>query len=624
MLLAFSERIKGWLGGVIVALIALPFALWGIQSYIGGGEAQIAASIDDREISLQELDRSTSQLRQQLQASGSKLPNDVVLKRRALDQIINSTVLETASYEQGYRVSDGTLAANMQKIFQRDGVFDREYFVAALASQGLTPQSFEQRYRSELRVQQQREAIMNSAIVSDAVVRKIIELEQQQREISWLKLNIDKLATDVSVSEEEVQDYYTTRSSQFLTPQKVSIEYVELDAEVLTDVDIDQAQLQLLYDDYVVSAKQREDRKASHILISAADDKAKAKQKINQIKQKLTDGADFAELAKQNSEDSGSAEQGGDLGWVENGQMVKPFEDALYALKKGGISDVVESEFGYHLIKLEDVRGVEIKSFAEKRDELQDRLKQEAADNRLYELSEIMATTAYENPDSLDPVADALGQPVKSSELFTIASGEGIAQYDAVRKAAFSNIVLNLGENSELIEVAPNHVLILRLKQNIEAAPVPLETVRSTIAESIRITKGQEITSKLATELIEKLQQGAAIDDVLQDGITDEGTQTIDKKSIGEFDRYFVREIMTMPSPADGKSSYRKINLGSGDVAVVILQKVILPEKIDDAVFARTKSQFKRAIAAEDFGAILTAYKNRAAIHINQKIFEQE
>ena len=624
MLLAINEKIKGWLGGVIIALIALPFALWGIQSYIGGGEEQIAASVDDREISLRELDKTASLLRQEMQSRSQLPPSDIIVKKRALDQLVNTTVLEQASFEQGYRISDAYLAAKTRQIFSRDGKFDKDYFIAALQSQGMTPAIFEQRYRSELRVSQMRDAIMTPAIVSDADTRKIIELQKQEREFRWLKLNIDKLASDVTVTDDEIETYYKSRQNQFMTPQQVSIEYVELTPETLSDVSIDESQIEGQYQEYVASAKQREERKARHILIAGGDDKGKVRETLVDIQKKLQQGEDFAALAKQHSDDPGSAEQGGDLGWVETGQMVKPFEDALYKLKKGETSDIVETEFGYHLIRLDDVRGVKIKPLAEMRDELVEKLKKEAADNALYEMSEVMATTAYENPDSLDAVAQAVSQPVKTSELFTRSAGVGIAENDAVRKAAFSSTVLQQGENSDLIEVAPNHVLVLRVKQNVEAAPVPLETVKNTIAETLRITKGQQAVSKVADDIIAKLKQGAAVKDVLQDGVDDQGSKTVSNKTQGDLDMAFVREVMTMAPPAEGKPSYKAINMGTGDVAVGLLDKGGYPQTVTDEEMAAIKSRFKRARATEDFALVLDALKAKADIYINKKVFEQE
>ncbi len=623
MLLAINARIKGWLGIVVVALIALPFALWGIQSYIGGADETIAASVSDREISIRELDAATTRVRQKLQQQSNNLPDDEILKRQALDQIINTTVLETSSYEQGYRISDNALAANMMKLFQRDGKFDNEYFKNALASQGMTPQMFEQRYRSELRMLQLQDAITSSAIVSDADLRRIVQLDDQKREFVWLRLNIDKLASDISVSDDEIEAYYQSRIGSFMTPEKASIEYIELTVDDLPKQEIDKDQLQLMYDDYLAANKAQEERKARHILITLDEGADKAEALISEIQDKLKSGADFAELAKQYSKDPGSAQEGGDLDWVEVGQMVKPFEDALFALDKNQISDVVKTEFGLHLIKLDDVRGKPVKTFAEMRPQLLEELQRNANDGALYELSELMANTAYENPDSLEPVAEALGLQIKTTDSFTATSGSGISDNPAVRAATFSDAVLTQGENSELIEIAPDHVLVLRVKEHQPATPIPLSAVRNQVVESIKIAKGEKITSEIAEQLIAELKQGKTIDDLVKPGIELQEKQTISKSTLGNIDKLIAKTVLEMQPPAENEPVYQHINLASGDGALIILQKVSVPEQVDEKIVAQVKSRYLKARANEDFNVTLDSLKNKSTIHINQKVFDQ-
>lgn len=623
MLLAINDRIKGWLGAVIIGLIGLPFALWGIQSYIGGGTEQIAATVGDREISLRELENSTSQLRQRLQQQSDQLPDDQALQRQALDQMINTTMLETETLDQGYRISDQLLAARVRQLFQRDGSFDKDYFVRALASQGMSPQMFEQRYRNELRMQQQQSAITRSAIISDAELRRMIQLNKQTRDIVWLKLNVDKLAGDIDITDEDVTEYYNSNISSYMTPAQASIEYIELTADDLPAQDVDEEQLHRAYEDYVAAAKQKEERKARHILIGTGEDKAQAKLKALDIRAQILDGADFSLLAKKYSEDTGSASEGGDLGWVATGQMVKPFEDALFKLEKSSVSEIVETEFGYHLIMLDDIRGVEVKSFADMRDQLLDELQLSAVDGAMYEMSELLANTAYENPDSLEPAAEALNIKIKSSAMFSAKSGTGIAGNAAVRKAAFSDPVLKQGENSELIEIGRNHVVVLRLKQHNPASPVPLADLRNTVIEALKLKKGEEITRKISEQMIRKLEQGVSIDEVLQPGVTKQDGVTVSVKDSGGLGQYFTNAVMAMPPPTADKATYKYIGLSSGDGALVVLQKVNLPADVDEALLKQARLSLKQVRSVADFNTMIEAYREQYAVHINQKVFEQ-
>ena len=322
MLLAINERIKGWLGIFIIFLIAIPFALWGIESYVGGADEQFVAVIDGTEISTGRFDRDVSSLRQGYIRDDRPIPEDSQLKQDAIDRIINTTVLENVVETQGYQISDRVLADNMRRLFSVDGQFDADRYQRTLEAQGMTAPMFENLYRSELRVNQHRNAIGSSAIVPVSEVRRLLELQQQVREIRWLTLRIDTLIGDVEISDEEIQSFYEENMKRFMTDEKVIVEYVDLSADTISNIEIDEANVRNRYEDYVAQQKQREERKVSHILLTTEDDADAALEKIEELRSQLQDGADFAALAKEFSQDPGSAEEGGDLGWVD-GQAVR-------------------------------------------------------------------------------------------------------------------------------------------------------------------------------------------------------------------------------------------------------------------------------------------------------------
>ena len=413
MLQAINDRIKGWLGIVIVVLIGLPFALWGIQSYFDDAGPRYAAKVNDSEISASEFERSVSMQRQTLLSqNGGKLPvEENVLRERTLSQMINQRLLEGVTYESGYRISDAVLSERIRQLFTVDGEFDRQRFEATVASIGMNIPMYEHALRNELRLQQMQSGIANSAFVTNQEVNYLAKISEQTRDISVLTLNIDHFSTAARATDEEIKQYYDANLSQFMVPEKMKVDYVEITSDALAEnVDIDEDQIKKMYDDYVKSVSGREERRASHILIQASENKAAAQIKIESLKKELELGADFAELAKQHSEDPGSAANGGDLDWVALGEMVKPFEKALFALDKGAVSDVVETQFGYHLIKLVDVRSEPVIPLGVKRYEFEDEIKADSVASMFYDLSERLASTAYENPDSLDVVVE-LGPP---------------------------------------------------------------------------------------------------------------------------------------------------------------------------------------------------------------------
>lgn len=624
MLQAINDRIKGWLGIVIVAIIALPFAFWGIQSYTGNSIQQFAATINGIEISPRELEFSVYQQRQRLlQQYDGKLPfEESQLKSQVLDQLINQKLIEMITFQNGYRISDKELSKNIKKLFSQDGEFNRILFDSVRQQQGKSAAQFEYDLRNELRVIQIRDGIVNSGFVSNSEARKIAELESQSREVSLVTFSLDNYTKDVSVTEEEIKNAYDVDSGRYMTPEKLSIDYIELKSDVLSDVPIDEKQIKLMYDEYVASISQKEKRKASHILIKAGDDKEVTKKQLVDIRQQLKSGVSFEKLAREHSQDIVSAKQGGDLGWIEYGQMVKPFEKELYSLEKGEVSNIVESQFGMHLIKLHEIKHEPLKSLEEMRDGFEKSLKQEVASNMFYDLSENMATTAFENPDSLDAVVDVMGLKLQTSDLFTRDSGTGIAANDLIRKSAFSPGVLQQGNNSDIIELSPDHVVVLRVNQHVASSLRPFEEVKSSIENILQLRKGYDLTLAASISAREKISSGQALSSVLSSEQKLEKLSALTRKDVTRVDKKILEAAFSLPQPEDGSIAVKEVALDSGDVALVMLEKINKPKNIDYSRVNIIKRQLVQDIANREFLATLDALKDSSNINKNPKVLQ--
>ena len=513
MLQAINDRIKGWLGIAIVILIGLPFALWGIQSYLDDTGPMYAAKVNDMEISANELERSVSRQRQMiLRQNDGKLPiEENVLRERTLTQLINQRLLEGVTYDDGYRISDVVLSERIRQMYTVDGIFDRARFEVNVASLGMSIPMYEQALRSELRLQQMQSAITNSSFVTKKEVNDLTSLNEQTRDMTVFTFDLDHFSTALTSSDEEIKKYYDENIQRFMVPEKIKVDYVEITSDSLAEsVAVDEAQIKKMYDDYVASISGREERKARHILLSTvvtdgAEEKAAAKSKIAALKQELDNGADFAALAKKHSQDQGSAEEGGDLDWVALGEMVKPFEQALFNMEKGSVSEVVETQFGYHLIMLDDVRSETVEPLGVKRYEFEDELKSDAIASMFYDLSERLASTAYENPDNLDVVVEDLGLKLKTTDYFSRFKGDGIADNEKVRNIAYSSLVLEQGSNSDIVEISPTHVVVIRLNEHVPATAIPLEDVNSKIEAILKALNGHEQTRTAALDVKSKI-----------------------------------------------------------------------------------------------------------------------
>jgi len=624
MLQAINDRIKGWLGIVIVILIGLPFALWGIQSYFDDAGPRYAAKVNDSEISANEFERSVSMQRQSLlRQNGGKMPiEESVLRERTLTQMINQRLLEDVTYESGYRISDGVLSERIRQLFTVDGVFDRQRFEASVASIGMNIPMYENSLRNELRLQQMQSAIANSAFVTKEEVNKLASLSEQTRDISVLTFNLDHFSTATKATEEEIKQYYDANLQRFMVPEKIKIDYVEITSDALAEnVQIDEDQIKKMYDDYVTSVSGREERRASHILIQTSEDKAAAQIKIESLKKELELGADFAEMAKKHSQDPGSATNGGDLDWVALGEMVKPFEQVLFSMDKGAVSEVVETQFGYHLIKLDDIRSETIVPLGVKRYEFEDEIKADSVASLFYDLSERLASTAYENPDSLDIVVEDLGLKLNSSDYFSRIKGEGIAENEKVRSIAFSPLVLEQGSNSDIVEISPTHVVVLRLNEHVPATAIPLEDVSSKIENILKVQSGHKQTMAAAMDVKTKIEAGESAESFKADGINVEDIKSIARKDNTRVsDPSILRNAFAMMAGLEDKPSVKEVDLISGDVALVVLNKVNLPDNVLPGQLELVKTEALRENAIRDFSSALLVIKENAKIDRNMSL----
>ncbi len=631
MLQAINDRIKGWLGIAVVIVIGLPFALWGIQSYFDDAGPRYAAKVNSSEISANEFERSVSIQRQTLlRENGGKLPiEESVLRERTLMQLITQRLLEDVTYQNGYRVSNTVLAARIKQLFSVDGVFDRDMFESRVAQIGMNVPMYEHALRNELRLQQMQLAISNTAFVTKEEINTLAVLNEQTRDISVLTFDLEHFSMDSKASADEIKNYYEMNMQRFMVPEKVKIDYVEITSESLSEnIDIDEDQITSMYDDYVASILGREERKARHLLIQVAADDPEAENaamiKIALLKSKLDTGADFAALAKENSEDSGSASDGGSLGWVALGDMVQPFEKSLFDLEKGAVSSVVKTQFGFHLIKLDDIRSETVQSLAIKRYEFEDEIKTDGASSMFYDLSERLASIAYENPDDLGLVTDELELKINTSEYISRIKGEGVAADAKVRDVIFSSLVLEQGKNSDIIEISPTHVVVLRINEHLPATAIPLEAVSKKIEGILAAQSGHNDTMAAATAAKEKIEAGEAIAALKANGIEIVNIESLGRRDNAKVsDPSIVHNAFNMVLEQDGKPSVKAVSLISGDVALIALNKVNVPELASQEQLDLVKSVALRLSATQEFTNALAAIKENADIITNNNVLKR-
>lgn len=582
MLQAIREKTSGWIAYVIIGLISIPFALWGVNSYLGGGEQQPAAIVDGDEISVRQLDYAYARYRERLASVfGGQLPdmfnNELTLKDQVLTQLIEEKALNNYADDSGFGVGDSRLFETIKTmaVFQQDGQFSPEVYQSQLASQGYSPTLFEQELRQSLLMQQIDKGIKSSAFLVPREQDRFRQLNNQKRSLSIITLVND--VQGQTVTDSEVEDYFEQQSGAYMNPAQVKVDYIELSIDKLKDsIDIEESQLVDRYEQNRDQLTTPEIRHASHILLKVAEgnDEEAVKQQLLDIRNRITGGEDFAELAKEFSQDPGSAADGGDLGDVEREMMVKPFETALFDLGEGEISDAVKTQFGWHLIKLHKISGGDTPTLEQARFELEAEIKTEMAEGQIYDLAESLANIGYEQPDSLLPAAEQLGLELQTSEWFSRGQGVGIATDEQVRQIAFSDDVLNQNRNSELIEMGSNQVVMIHLNEHKAASRKSLEEVRDEVVDAVKRKKGREITLSSGKALLERVRAGEALQEVANEqGVEVIETGLIERTDPG-VDRDIVATAFSMKKPQDSQPEFEGIAEADGDYSIIALNEV--------------------------------------------------
>jgi len=588
MLQTIRERAQGWIAWVIVILLIIPFALWGIQSYLGVSGEPVAAKVNGFELTERNLDQQIRQarieLREQLGAAyDPALFEGAALREQVLDDMIREALLLDAARRLGLRVSDEELRLQIlsEPAFQSNGRFDRETYEQMLRLQGLSPASFEAGLRQQMVGTQLPRALVESAFLTSADIADYQRLSGQQRAIDFARFAAsDFLESDAPVEEAEIQRYFEAHSSDFRTPEQVRLDYLVLDATALaSDVAVDEEEMRAAYERDRARFVEPERREVRHLLLSLPPDADEAKvaatrAEIEALRERIAAGESFEELAREHSKDPGSAERGGSLGKVNRDTLEPSFAQVAFSLQPGELSEPVRTPFGFHLIKVDSIESEEIRAFEAVRDQLHEELARQQAEAMYYELGERLASLAYEMPDSLDPVAEELGLEVAHSDWLSREGGEGLLGNPKVVAAAFSPEVLENGNNSDLIEPERDvlRAILVRVTEHRPAATRSLDEVREDILAAIRTERARAAARAAADTALEQLRAGGAWESLPEQAKV---------SALGLVDRYAaeapvpVRELaFTMPAPAEDAASYGVVELEEGDAAVVRLTEV--------------------------------------------------
>ncbi|NGY03722.1 SurA N-terminal domain-containing protein [Solimonas terrae] len=625
MLQSIRDRTSGLVAGFVIALVTIPFAFWGVQSFTSGGGDPLVAKVGSEKIKQSQFRHAYEQRYQQyLQLMGENFRADqfdqAKFQKSVLDDMTQESMLRQYTDKAGYRANDAILFNAIAAIpaFQSDGKFNTETYRSTLARQNLAPSRFEAQLRQSLEIDQMREAITDTAFMPPVEREQLMQVAGQQREISYALFDVSKDAADITVSDDAVKQRYEDDKSQYMAPERIKLAYVELSPDTLpTAAAPGQDVLKVLYD----AEKQgrfttAEERRARHILIKFGADKAAAEKKAEAIEAQLKNGADFATLAKADSEDVGSKLKGGELGWLKRGQMPDSFEKVLWDMKSGAISDPVETEFGWHIIQVEEIKPGTVKPFDDPsvQHDLVELYQNREKQKHFEELSDKLEQLAFENPTSLEPITNELGLKVETTDWFTRAGGSDLAANDAIKEAAFSQEVLKDGENSKPIAVGESKLVVIRKAEYEAPRQRSLDEVSADVRKTLETEQARLKAQADAKALLAAVRGGQSLADAAAAAkveIKDAGALRRDNQSE---DAALVDAAFKLPHPKDDKPSYGVATLSDGNVAVLALRKIDLPPA--DAIPPGATAQFDQLAAGLEF----QAYRDRIADKIKVKI----
>lgn len=613
---------------VFLGLITLPFVFWGVESYVRNiGNDGTVAKIGDVKVTQQQFQQALREQQERLRAQlgGSidpKMLDTPEARQAVLDDLVDQRLLLIEANKRRLFASDQALRAAIGGIqaFQEDGKFSPSRYEAVLKAQGMVPAGFEAQMRQDITLQQLAGGIGQSGFAARTVADRVLALQAEKREVMEFRLPIDSYIAQVKLADDAAKKFYDANAKQFEVPEQAKAEFVVLSMDAIgNQLTVSDAEVKTWYDSHKDRFQQPEERQASHILITTEKtDKAKAKAKAEEILKELQQNPKaFADLAKKYSQDPGSAAKGGDLGFFGRGMMVKPFEDAAFSLKQGETSGLVESDFGFHIIKVTGIHAAKERALSEVRGEIEAELKKTAASRKFAEAAEAFSNVVYEQSDSLKPAAEKFKLTVQQSGWVTRKPNPaaGPLGNEKVLNALFGDDAVKNKRNTEAVEVAPNTLVAARIQDYKPASLQPFESVKANIETLLKRQEAQALAVKDGEAKLAELKKGG---DKLAWG---------SGKAVSRMD---ARLVPPQAVPAIFKAdaaklpAYTGVELPGIGYGLYKVSKVEAGDKLDDARRQGMLQQYNMLVARQEVQAYLTALRSRYKVEINQAALTAE
>ena len=613
---------------IFLALITLPFAFFGVESYVKSvGSGNDVARVGDIRISQQQFQQAVREQQEKMRAQmggqlDPKLLDTPEARSAILDDMISQRLLLLEAAKKNLTVGDDAVRRTIGSVeaFKVDGKFSSERYEAALRGQGMTPTGFEAQLRQDLTLQQLAAAVGQSGLMARTVSDRVLAVQTEKREVQEYRIALDGYLAKLKLEEGAAKKFYDENSQQFAQPERIKAEYVVLSMDAISgQLAVSDAEIKAWYESHKDKFQQPEERRASHILVASEKvGKEKAKVRAEELlREARKSPGRFAELAQKNSDDPGSAAKGGDLGFFGRGMMVKSFDDAAFSQKEGEISGVVESDFGFHIIKVTGIHAAKEKPLAEVKGEIEAELKKTGASRKFAEAAEAFSNAVYEQPDSLKPAADKFKLLVKQSDWLLRQANpvNGPLANEKLLAALFSDDSIKNKRNTEAVEIAPNTLMAARIVEYKPTELQPFDSVKANIETLLKQREAQSLAKKDGEERLAALKKG---EDKLNWGAA---------KSVSRMDSRLINPVA---APAVFKAdvtklpAYAGVELPGAGYALYKIAKLESGEKLDDARRQAIIRQLGTLEAQEDVQLYLASLRQRYKVEVNRALLESK
>ena len=624
MLQNIREKFTGWIAIGILGLIALTFVFVGGANFAFVGNSY-AARVNGVDISVIEFENTYRNVLQQ-NPQFATLPEDLrtTLRTNILEQLIQQRVIDTYLAEQGYQIPDEQVMQLIRGVpeFQVDGVFDMDLYIETLARTGQDPSIFEREQRLFLRRNQMERAVRGTAIVSPADYRRFLNLAGEQRIVATAKFDPESVADQVSVTDEMVTTYYDDNPTLYQLEESADVQYVEiLHRDVALSVDVSEDDILNYYESNSELYQREELRQARHILIAFNDDEAAAEEKATGLLARINAGEPFEDLARTNSDDTLTAAQGGDLGAAPKSQLPDDLGDAIFNLEVGGVAGPIRTDFGFHIVRLDNIEQAGPMPLEQVRAEITSDLQDQQAESLFRELERSLSDALFD-ATSIEDLAAAVGVEVKSQKGFTRAGGGELGSDASVIDAVFDDAVLSGSQLSEIVEVDSGRSVVVHVANHNEAQRQPLDAVRDQIVSSLTIQQSEELMAEKADGMIAALEAGTEFAAAAEAAGAVGGDPVVMSRGDQQADQFLSVAVFTAEKPTQDNPTVGRTRNGEGGYTVYSIQAVIpgRPEAIPVDQRDAGKLQLTDQAGRGEMNAFIQELRNTAEIIINEDV----